>query len=314
MNEFVVALLSALLRTGLVLTAAALVIPFLLAACKVGSPTIRRTAYLAVVVQGWVVVQWPVEIPTFPGAAPPAAQPPGSRSGIPNGAASVLTSLSELSCSSGARSIGPCHSARPRVALVSRKRSAARGRQRRKSSSYPGREAVVDVAHIFKNLDAFERELDELKAEVEKASKSMKQQVGEMSALSERLKKLDRDDGEDRLLAKLIEKELAQKKSEMEKDTAARREELLRREAEIYEKTYDKIAAEVARYAKQNGIRIVRRVCLAAQREEKRRLGDPKEILQRINQDIVYIERDELDITEDILKRLQPKEPESDQR
>jgi beta-lactamase regulating signal transducer with metallopeptidase domain len=67
MNELATILLWSLLRTGLVMSGSALVLSLLLRLFRVASPTVRRVAYFAVVLQGCLFLQWPVAIalPTF---------------------------------------------------------------------------------------------------------------------------------------------------------------------------------------------------------------------------------------------------------
>jgi hypothetical protein len=67
MNHLAVLLLLALLRTGLVVSASALVLSICLRAFRVTSPTVRRIAYFAVVLQGCLLVQGPfaLRLPIF---------------------------------------------------------------------------------------------------------------------------------------------------------------------------------------------------------------------------------------------------------
>ena len=94
-------------------------------------------------------------------------------------------------------------------------------------------------------------------------------------------------------------------------NSTASQQKHLRKEAQVYQRIYNKIIGEVAKYAKERGIKIVRRINRAAQRKKEIETSDPREILRRINQEVIYIESNELDITEDILKRLQPKKKNS---
>ncbi len=55
--------LIALLRTGLVLTFSALVLSVFLRLFRVASPAVRRVAYVAVLAQGWLLIQGPFAVP-----------------------------------------------------------------------------------------------------------------------------------------------------------------------------------------------------------------------------------------------------------
>jgi beta-lactamase regulating signal transducer with metallopeptidase domain len=82
MNEFAAVLLWALLRTGLVMSVAALVLSLLLRVFRVASPTVRRIAYFAIVLQGCLLMQWPValRLPTF---VPEAIKPAEAQRPVP---------------------------------------------------------------------------------------------------------------------------------------------------------------------------------------------------------------------------------------
>jgi hypothetical protein len=96
---------------------------------------------------------------------------------------------------------------------------------------------------------------------------------------------------------------------------ASSQKKSLRSEMQLLQKIYNKVTAEVAKYAKEHEIKIVRRIIrtvphkkeIEENNPKKILESDPKEILRRMNQEVVYIESIELDITEDILERLQPK-------
>ena len=56
-------LLWALLRTGVLVSLSAVVVLGLFRWLRVSSPTVRRAACFAVLVQGWLFIQWPAELP-----------------------------------------------------------------------------------------------------------------------------------------------------------------------------------------------------------------------------------------------------------
>lgn len=63
MDQFSLGLLGTLMRTGLALSAAALIVEFSLRIFRVASPSIRRIAYALVVIQGCLFVRIPVVLP-----------------------------------------------------------------------------------------------------------------------------------------------------------------------------------------------------------------------------------------------------------
>jgi beta-lactamase regulating signal transducer with metallopeptidase domain/Skp family chaperone for outer membrane proteins len=176
-------------------------------------------------------------------------------------------------------------------------------RPQRAADRSSGREAVIDVAYLFRNLKDFERHKEKLQAEVERERTSFQ-------SAAEELAKLHRNLAEAKGAAReQLEKEIAVKTAEIEAGRNLATKMMRQREAELYQKIYDRIRAEVARYAKEHRIRIVRRADLSAQREEQSTDStDPQEIIKRMNQEIVFIERDELDITDAIFQRLNSSE------
>ena len=63
MNTLALTILWALVRTGLVLSLSAVAVAAFLRVFHVGSPTVRRTAYVAVLLQGWLFFESPFALP-----------------------------------------------------------------------------------------------------------------------------------------------------------------------------------------------------------------------------------------------------------
>jgi beta-lactamase regulating signal transducer with metallopeptidase domain len=63
MNTLALPILWALVRTGLVLSLSAVVVAVFLRVFRVASPTVRRTAYVAVLLQGWLFFESPFSLP-----------------------------------------------------------------------------------------------------------------------------------------------------------------------------------------------------------------------------------------------------------
>jgi Skp family chaperone for outer membrane proteins len=186
---------------------------------------------------------------------------------------------------------------------------STRRRGERRTASSPGREEVIDIAYVFRNSDEFQRAKEKLQAEVTRHQQSLKEASEEVAKLHEVLARESERGIKDR-----IENEIARKKADIEAGRAIATKELRQREAEVYQKMYERIADEVARYAKANDIRIVRRADLSSQRDKQADDVDPQEIIKRLNQDIVYIERDAFDITDAILERLSASDERSRER
>ena len=63
MNTLALSILWALVRTGLVLSLSAVAVAAFLRLFQVASPTVRRTAYVAVLLQGWLFFESPFALP-----------------------------------------------------------------------------------------------------------------------------------------------------------------------------------------------------------------------------------------------------------
>ena len=63
MNTLALSILWALVRTGIVLSLSAVAVVAFLRVFRLGSPTVRRTAYVAVLLQGWLLFESPFALP-----------------------------------------------------------------------------------------------------------------------------------------------------------------------------------------------------------------------------------------------------------
>ncbi len=173
-----------------------------------------------------------------------------------------------------------------------------------------GNQAVVDVAYLFKNLDEFKREREALKKEIKSQEEQIQRRLKAARAANKELQNLRGQDDADEAAVSKITIALAQMKAEMDVERQVMQKNFLNREAAIYEFVYNKIKAEIAAYAKEHRIRIVRRFIRPRKQEKPSdSSSNPRDILRRMNQDVLYVERDDFDITDEILKRLNAKDP-----
>jgi len=86
------------------------------------------------------------------------------------------------------------------------------------------------------------------------------------------------------------------------------RNAILQREAEVYHETFQQITAEIAAYAKLNGIRIVRRAERSSKKVKKVDFGNRRAVLMSINRPVLFVDRGRTntaeDITQPVLQRL----------
>jgi beta-lactamase regulating signal transducer with metallopeptidase domain/Skp family chaperone for outer membrane proteins len=120
------------------------------------------------------------------------------------------------------------------------------------------REATVNVAYLLKNDELFQRERGLLKDEIERADKAQKQQAKELQEIRSQLDKLGKEPA-DRPRWEELNEQLAIKRAVYEAQRKVRQDRFLRREAEMYQKAYERIQTEVAAYAKEFSIQVVRR-------------------------------------------------------
>ena len=84
MNDRAILLLAALLRTGIILSAAAMGLSLLLRLFHISSPALRRAACAGVVLQGWLLVQYPLPAPFAAEDLAARHRVPESQSIVPN--------------------------------------------------------------------------------------------------------------------------------------------------------------------------------------------------------------------------------------
>eukprot|EP00913_Durusdinium_trenchii_P013332 g12513.t1 len=152
-------------------------------------------------------------------------------------------------------------------------------------------EAVINLQYIFKHLPSFQKRKEQVKQAAIQAQKSTEKVVAEIHAAKKQVEQ-----------GKLTGVQLQALHRRLDEAQRSRRTRLLQLEAKMYAVTYAEIQAEVARYAREKDIRLVKRAKSAIQ--TKPQPADPRAILQKINQEVVYQADDRVDITKDILKRL----------
>lgn len=166
------------------------------------------------------------------------------------------------------------------------------------------RVAVIDIKYLFQQLDSFKRDREKLKKDIEQQEKKLNEQVELQKSLQKQYEALAGEVPIDEEKATAFHEKMQRQMAHLNAERQIMQKRFLRQEAELYHETYSRITAVVGEYAKANGIRLVQRADLSDTRT-KPESDDPQEILKRINQDVVYVERDEIDITQAILKRLQ---------
>jgi len=160
-------------------------------------------------------------------------------------------------------------------------------------------EAVIDLSRVFKESREFQRRKDALSNKVNLWQQKMKQEQERLVILQQ--KQRSTSNGE---LKRQLEIELQADVADFKRRDERFRNEALDEEATACHELFERIRSEVAKYAKQNGIRLVRRLQSVVVAGEPVDATDRKAILARLNRDIIYSDPQQIDITDAIIERL----------
>lgn len=140
-------------------------------------------------------------------------------------------------------------------------------------------EAVINMPEVFKHHPKFERLRVEFK------------------------KKIEKHDVEAKRLAEAGSPEFETYRKQAQ-------QELMAEESKMYLLVFREIQAEVAEYARENGIRLVRRATTQPINVAKSVKGDlsPKQVVEIMNRPIVFVDNQPRDITRAVIERIKRKE------
>lgn len=160
-----------------------------------------------------------------------------------------------------------------------------------------GAVAVIDISKIFKDHKRFKKMLDDLKRDVQAAENEVKQDRDLMQKKVEELKRYKSGTP----TYKKLEEEIATWQSQMQVKINLQKRDFMEAEAKIYFQVYNEIQNEVKYFAQRHGIGLVLRYNSA-----EIKANDRQSVHMGINKAVVY--QNSIDITFDILDRLQPPE------
>lgn len=160
------------------------------------------------------------------------------------------------------------------------------------------REAVIDMAHVFKNDPEFERLRTEMLREVEIADAKLKLEATQLAIAGKPPEALS---GEE---AKALQSEMMKRRAQFELEVKMTRDRMATRESEMFLTVYQRIRKAIAAHAKENGIHIVRRASMQSEQERQLNCGDPMAVRLAMSHEVVYVADDTLDITEEVIARL----------
>ena len=160
------------------------------------------------------------------------------------------------------------------------------------------REAVIDMAHVFKSDPEFERLRTEMLREVEIADAKLKLKATQLTIAGKPPEALTDEE------AKALQSELMKRRAQLELEIKLTRDRMATRESEMILTVYRRIRKAIAAHAKENGIQIVRRASMQSEQERQLNSGDPLAVRQAMSNEVVYVADDTLDITEKVIARL----------
>jgi len=173
-------------------------------------------------------------------------------------------------------------------------------------------EAFIDLQRVLKELPWFNQQMSTLKDKIQKVDQECKEQVAKFSALRDELKTTNEAGRRAQL-----EKELADGQAKLQLHVNETKQQFLKDEAMIYHEAFEQVREATAEYAKQHGIRVVRRnsgsrsasTAYADDKvtDEKVDTTDRKAVLARVNRPVIYFDGPSeipSDITDAIVQRV----------
>ena len=158
---------------------------------------------------------------------------------------------------------------------------------------------LIDMAHVFKNYKKFEAMTKDLQAEIQQSEAKLKAAAQQLKELAEQGQQLKTTVNESSPQFIEHEKRFTQAATEFESMKKIEQREFLRKEAQIYKTIYLEVADAVEQAANHYKYSVV----LRFSREEIDAAGDPKELIQSMNRQVVF-HRAEDDITDAVLAYL----------
>ena len=171
-------------------------------------------------------------------------------------------------------------------------------------------EAYVDVKRLFDEEPGFKAGREELKRSLADADVEMMRLVEELRLLSNQARELNSRGETDHSERDRLQRQAQDATATMESKRQSLKSTALERETELYRKTYERIRAAVADYARDNGIRIVRRK-QAAVAERMDAAPNPQDMIRLMNQDVIFNADEPRDITEPVLQLLKARAAEA---
>jgi Skp family chaperone for outer membrane proteins len=175
------------------------------------------------------------------------------------------------------------------------------------TATKPIQEAFIDLQRAFKEVHAIHGRLMELNEGIRAFDVEVKAEQLRLQSLAETRKTTG-----DPAQHLRIDTELTDGQRKLQERANQLREQCLKDEAKIYHDGFEQIRKATAEYARQHGIRVVRRSQSSAYAEEKAAdeqldVTDRKAVLARVNRPVIFFDgpsETPTDITDAIVERL----------
>jgi hypothetical protein len=152
-------------------------------------------------------------------------------------------------------------------------------------------EAVIDLLEVFRGSQYFQRESERLKADLEVVAQQIAQAREQAQQLILGATEANKEE---------IDRQVADIAAQIEDMSSKAQQAMKQAEGEIYLSTYRRVRGVIAEYAREHNIHTVRRISAPVTEEEM----TAEAVLEWINRDIVYSADEPLDITSDIIERM----------
>jgi Skp family chaperone for outer membrane proteins len=158
-----------------------------------------------------------------------------------------------------------------------------------------GTVALIDLQHAIEHHPGFRQAKEELGTEAKLAEVLLALRKASIDKLQQDIRH-DAAQGDRLGLPQVFSEEMAALKLEVERH----RQELLRREADLYRQAYQHVQETVDDYMAQHGLSLVLRFSRAAADDA----SDPQEVAKLLNRPIVAY-KSAVDITDEVVRRLE---------
>jgi Skp family chaperone for outer membrane proteins len=154
---------------------------------------------------------------------------------------------------------------------------------------------LIDVDRIFKSHQPFLKKLEPIKAEVKELDESIQVRQAELETVATQARKAQPGSAD----SQRLQQQFLKLQGELQQYVATSRQAVQKKEAGVLIECYQVLDAQVSKYAKAKGLKLVIR-----NQESTLDATQPfPEVLKALNRSVLYAE--DLDITDEILKSLE---------